>query len=102
MAFADQAALAVNSAFRDKVRVAAVIAALQVQGEDASTYSEQQYQKRQKLAGRVLANGGTGTLEQFAWAVAANAAIDSSSSDGDIQFTVNSVWDDLAGVDAGD
>lgn len=101
MSYADQAALAVNTAFRDRVKVAMVTAAVQVQGEDDSSYTEQQYQKRQKLAQSVIRNLN-GMLDQFVWVVVANAAITGSSTDGDIQFTVNAAWDDIAGVDAGD
>lgn len=101
MTYADQAALAVNAAFRDRVKVATVIAAVAIQGEAVGAFSEQQYQKRQRLSSRVLTNPA-GPLESFVWAVTANAAITSGSTDGDIQFTVNSVWDDVAGVDAGD
>ena len=101
MTYADQAALAVNAAFRDRVKVATVTAAVAIQGEAVGAFSEQEYQKRQKLSSKVLINPG-GQLESFVWAVVQNAAITSSSTDGDIQFTVNSVGDDIAGVDAGD
>lgn len=97
MAFTDQAALAIDTAFRARVRVAIVTAAKDVMGE-TPTGSDAKFGKRAGLARLVLADGGQLMLEPFAWAVVANAAISSGSSDSDIQFTVNSVWDDLAGV----
>lgn len=102
MVFADQVALAQDQDFRDRVRMAAVTAAVNVAGEAQSGLPVAAYQKRQVLANRVLTSAGYGergeVLDMFAWAVAQNAAITVASSDSDIQFTVNSVWSDCAGV----
>lgn len=99
MAFTDQAALADNTEFRARVRVALATAAVQVMGEDQAAYSDTKYGKRQQLAYEVLrAAAGGMWLEAFVWATVQNAAITAGSLDSDIQFQVNAVWDDLSGV----
>jgi hypothetical protein len=99
VAYTDQAALAADQTFRDRVRVALATAAVQVMGEDKATYTDTHFGKRQDLAYRVLQAAADGALlEAFIWATVANVAITASSSDSDIQFTVNAAWDDLAGV----
>ena len=99
MAFTDQATLADDTTFRSKVRVALATAAVQVMGEAKASYSDVEYGKRQALAYEVLRAAASGIyLEMFVWAVVQNAAITGASTDQDIQFTVNSVWDDLSGV----
>lgn len=99
LAFTDQAALAANSTFRDRVRVAVATAAVQIMGEAEGSYSDTHFGKRQSLAYQVLQTAASGALlEAFVWATVANAAVTDASSDSDIQFTVNSAWDDLAGV----
>lgn len=99
MAYLDQATLAGDGDFRSRVRVAVATAAVQVMGESQGSFSDTEYGKRQGLAFEVLRAAASSTyLEMFVWATIQNAAIISGSSDGDIQFTVNSVWDDLSGV----
>ncbi len=97
MAYADQAALAIDPAFQLRLKVAMATAAVQVAGEDKAQMSDAVYAKRQALAGDVLRQPAK-WVESFAWAVTSNAAITSSSGDSDIQFTVNSMWSDIAGV----
>ena len=53
--------------------------------------------KRAWLAATVLRDP-IAWIDKFTLAVASNAAIVTGSTDGDIQFTVNSIWDDMAGV----
>ena len=99
MAYTDQATLAKDSTFRDRVRVATVVAAVAIGGESQGGMDSTVYQKRQQLASQVLlAAGGGSWLDVFAWATTQNAAISGSSLDSDIQFTVNSIWNDIAGV----
>lgn len=99
MAYTDQAALAADQTFRDRVRVALATAAVQVMGEAKGEYSDTEYGKRQALAYQVLqAAAGGMWLEAFVWATVQNAAITGASLDSDIQFQVNAVWDDLSGV----
>lgn len=99
MAYTDQAALAADQTFRDRVRVALATAAVQVMGEDKAAYSDVHFGKRQALAYEVLRAAADGMwLEAFVWATVQNVAITGSSLDSDIQFQVNASWDDLSGV----
>jgi hypothetical protein len=99
MAYTDQATLAADTVFRDRVRVALATAAVQVMGEDSATYSDSEYGKRQSLAFEVLRAAASGMwLEAFVWATVQNAAVTGASLDSDIQFQVNAAWGDIAGV----
>src|SRR3954466_3112459 len=97
MTYLDQASLASNADFQLKVKVAIATAATQVAGEAKASLSDAVYAKRQALAIDVLRESAR-WVERWAWAIVSNAAITSGSSDSDIQFTVNSMWNDLAGV----
>ncbi|MGW5720767.1 hypothetical protein ACWEVP_31660 [Amycolatopsis sp. NPDC003865] len=87
--------LAQNPAFIRRVTSSAVFAAVQVGGEE---YDGTQYRiMRRALARNVITDAETwGAV--FAWGVAANPVITVDSVDGDIQFTVNSLWDAVAGA----
>lgn len=97
MSYTDQATLAAEVSFQLRVRVAVVSAAKDVMGESKGSKTDAAFAKRQSFAHVVLSNSA-GYLDRFVWAVVANPAITATSDDSDIQFTVNSVWDDLAGV----
>lgn len=108
----DQVNLAGEGWFRRRVRMAALTAAVAVQGEALGEMSPAKYTKRQDLAHRVIVTAGVGTpdddlLRMFTW-VCANATnadtwiATETVPDGDIQFTMNSVWDDCAGVTGND
>lgn len=98
--------------FRQRVRMAAVNAAIDVQGEALGDMSPAKYQKRQALATAVITTAGQGTPDQdlvrmFTWACANSTLTDTWIStedvpDNDLQFTMNSVWDDCAGVTGSD
>lgn len=96
MALADQAQLARFPAFQDRVLLAAVQAARDVAAEPVSDDPARD-NLRATLAANLLANP-TAYAERFAWACAANPAVSFTSSDSDLQYTVNSVWDAIAGV----
>lgn len=98
MAFTDQAALAADSTFGSRIRVAMMTAATQVASEAKGSMDDEVYDKRQQLARQVLTSAGLNTLDMFVWAVVTNVAVTGSSTDSDLQFTVNSVWSGLAGV----
>lgn len=100
MSLSDMTDLAVWPPFVRRVTAAMLKAAVAVGAEafDGTTY---------KLARRALV---TKVLEdsplwgaRFSYAVVSNVAITYSSTDSDIEFTVNSVWDAVAGAyqDAG-
>jgi hypothetical protein len=99
MGLSDQVMLARDGDFQDRVAMAAVIAAQAVSGEDQGTRNAGQATLRGQLATSVLNNVSEHT-QAFAWSVAANPAITAGSSDSDIQYTVNSVWDDVSGASA--
>lgn len=83
--------VAENPTFVDKVRMAIVRSAIDIQAEDPP------HPNRSKLAYDVLRDpSGFGTM--MAYGVAVNPVITINSSEDDIQFTVNSVWDAYAGV----
>lgn len=98
MAYTDQATLAKDATFRDKVRVAMMTAAVAIGGEALSGADTVTYGKRQALAAQVLLGSGGNLLDVFAWAITQNAAITGGSTDSDIQFTCNAVWNDIAGI----
>lgn len=99
MAYTDQATLAIDATFRDRVRVALATGAVQIMGEAQDARSDAEYGKRQDLAHQVLTSAASGVLlDAFVWATVTNAAITGASNDGDIQFQINAVWDDVAGV----
>lgn len=100
MSLSDMTDLATWPPFIRRVTTAAVTAAVNVGAEtfDGTNYGLQ----RRALVKQVLEDPTLwGT--RFAYAVAQNPAITFASSDSDIQFTVNSVWDAMAGAyqDAG-
>lgn len=96
MALLDSAQLASDGTFRARVQTAVVAAALDIVGEDA-TANEAASLRRQSLAVAVL-NAPDNFVGRFAWAVAANPAITPDSADGDLEYTVSTVWSDVAGV----
>jgi hypothetical protein len=97
-----------NHDLRQRIRMASVQAAFLVLGEDQGTLPAAAYTKRQNLAVKVIATAGLGTPDDdvarmFVWAVCQNSAITSpEATDGDIEFTVSSVWSDCAGVTGAD
>ncbi|GII89629.1 hypothetical protein Ssi03_76190 [Sphaerisporangium siamense] len=97
MAYIDQANLAADATFQLRLKVAMATAATQIAGEAKAQMSDAVYAKRQALAADVLRQPAK-WVESFAWAVTSNAAITAASLDSDIQFTVNSMWSDIAGV----
>lgn len=100
MALSDMADLATWPALIRRVTTAAVTAAVDVGAEpfDGTNYRLQ----RRALVKQVLENP-TVWGERFSYAVTSNPVITFASDDNDIQFTVNSVWDAMAGAyqDAG-
>jgi hypothetical protein len=101
MALLDQYNLAQGAEFRSRVAMAMVVAAKDVQGEAQGALSVDHYRKRQSLARSVIL-GPAQYVDRFVWLCATNTGLLGTPSDGDIQFTVNSMWDDAAGVDGND
>lgn len=96
MALLDQAELASDGTFRARVQSAIVAAALEIVGEDASA-DEAASLRRQSLAVAIL-NAPDNYVGRFAWAVSSNPAVTTDSADGDIAYTISTVWSDVAGV----
>ena len=84
--------------FKRKVSAAMITAAVAIGNEAVSSPPTEAQRRRHALSANVLRDPGQ-WADNFAWAVAANVAVNHASNDGDIQFTVNSVWDAVAGVE---
>ncbi len=95
MALSDMSDLATHPTFIRRVQGAMLKAAVAVGAElfDGTNYKLQ----RRALVKQVLEDAPLWS-ERFAYAVVSNVAIDSDSTDSDIEFTVNSVWDAVAGA----
>ncbi|SRR5213593_1303879 len=87
--------LGLHPTFIRRVTAAAVKAAVDVGAEAYSGQSNQIL--RRSLATHVFEDTATWGA-RFARGVAANPVITIDSSDGDLQFTVNSLWDAYAGA----
>lgn len=98
MAFTDAATLAQDTTFVGRVRVALVKSAHAVLGEAWGKSDKREPIKRADFARRVLSDEQGILAERCAWSVVTNAAVKADSDDGDIEFTVNSMWSDWAGV----
>ena len=85
--------------FQRRVQAAMVKAATAVGSEPAEQTPRSQL--RRALSVNVFADLEDHT-RRFAVAVASNPVITYESSDGDIEFTVNSVWDTIAGAPPAD
>ena len=96
MTLAEQATLAANATFISKVTGALVEAAIAVMSEDTSTIG---HATRKAYAVAVLGNPDAAG-EMMTRGVVTNASIaaDGSSSDNDIKFTTNSMFNAYAGV----
>ena len=97
MSYATQAALAVDTAFRDRVRVAMVTAAIFITNDTKGGRTDTVFNKRVAFAYQVLCNSN-GYLDRVTWAVIANPAITAASTDTEIQQEVRSLWSGLSGV----
>lgn len=94
--FSESAYLARYPSFVDRVMVAMVTAAQQI-GEETQDATTDHFRLRRALSVQVLGNPD-GWAPKFALAVVTNQVISIASSDSDIQFTVNSMWDSIAGA----
>jgi hypothetical protein len=96
MSFEQSAYLASYPRFVDRVRVAMVTAAQQI-GEETADVTTDYRRLRRALSVNVLQNPES-WAPRFALAVVTNQVITVDSTDNDIQFTVNSMWDSIAGA----
>ncbi len=107
MALLDDNALQQTPNFRRKVKIAMVKAANAITGEAANppTLTQAEVDKRHTLAQEIYRSVGTDAAfdymtVRFANACAAQGTLTELSTDNDIEFTVNAVYDDLAGITA--
>jgi len=91
------AELAELPSFQRRVRAAMISAAKDVAAEAIDPQDPQRSQQRRGLALNVFADVEKYT-HVFSIMVSTNPVITATSIDGDLQFTVNSVWDSIAGV----
>ena len=99
MDFLGQIELAEDGAFQARVRQAVVTAAVQILADRPMNTPQAiaLHGKRAALAHSTLVDP-LSKQRAWAYAVASNVAISPESSDGDIQWTVNAMWDAMAGV----
>lgn len=99
MSFEDAHELARKDTFQYRVLIALLRAASNVASETVASSGGDydRYVKRAELATRVL-NDPDQHRQPWAWVIASQPAITEESSDGDIEWTVNASWDNVAGV----
>lgn len=89
--------LMADADFVSKTEMLLIKACNSIAGEDTTTYSYTTVTKRHNLTQKIYLN----TPEYkgiFIRAICAQGTLTSSSSDNDIEFTINSVFNDIAGV----
>lgn len=99
MTFLEQVELAENGEFQARIRQAAITAATAIMADRPANTPQAiaTHALRTRLALDVLRNPTT-WARAFAAAVVTNNAVSAQSSDSDLQWTVNSLWDALAGI----
>lgn len=99
MDFLEQIELAEDGAFQARVRQAAITAAVQIMADRPANTPQAiaRHALRARLALEVLRNPSN-WARPIAAMVVTNVAITAESVDGDIQWTVNGMWDALSGV----
>lgn len=99
MDFLGQIELAESGEFQARVRQATITAAVQILADRPANTPQAivLHGRRAALAHATLIDP---LAKQRAWAyaVASNVAISPDSNDGDVQWTVNAMWDAMAGV----
>ena len=105
MTFNEQINLAQHGDFKRQVKMAIIKSALDIAGETpASPANVPLDDARHALAVNIFADIAVGDsiwLTRFAYACAANnnlVAAQTSNTDADVQFTVNTIYNDMAGV----
>lgn len=99
MDFLGQIELAESGEFQARVRQAVITAALQILADRPINTPQAiaLHGKRAALAHAMLIDP-LSKQRAWAYAVASNVAISKDSTDGDLQWTVNSMWNAMAGV----
>lgn len=97
MAAIDNYNLAQEPDFRNRVRSLMLKSALDVCGEDSTGKSAAFIQKRANAANFTIYNQGK-AMDIFSHLITAPGLLTLESTDSDIEFTINSVWDDYSNV----
>ena len=97
MGFSEQHGLAQLPGFVERVKMAVVKSAIAVANEDPTTAG---HAARVRYAQAALANPES-VARCMALGVASNPVVSDKSVDGDIEFTVASMWNAYAGVISG-
>lgn len=107
MAFLDSYNLSNAPTFRARIEAAIVAAAIQINGEAPSNPVNETKDLKRKTLAIAIINNTSGYVPIFSRLVAANPTISAAYAatpnqsvipDGDIEFTLASVFDDAAGV----
>lgn len=100
MTYTQQMAIVVDTTFRARVKQAVIKAAHAIVGEDTSSYSAAKAAKRHDLGVTIL-RGNDVVISSFIFSIASQVGDEDDQadiSDGTLDTTVASVWDDIAGV----
>jgi hypothetical protein len=92
----ERSTLGADPTFRARCQSAALQAATDVMAEPPDTHG---HEERTAYANKVLLNPSLQS-QAIAFGVAAAPAIHEASTDSDVQFTINSLWDAWSGVSA--
>lgn len=98
MAAIDNYNNALDPDFQKRVASLVVKAAANVAGEAQGGMSLVKFTKRANLATLILGSQPGDYVFRWALGVTREGVVTPASSDGDIEFTINSLWDDFAGV----
>ncbi|MBK8772657.1 MAG: hypothetical protein IPM06_19830 [Rhizobiales bacterium] len=99
MDFLQQVARAENAEFQMQVRQAAVTRAIQVMDiAPANTPEDIELQRKRAALAREVLLDSNRLARAFAPAVASNPGLVENFTDADLQFTLNTYWDALAGI----
>lgn len=102
MAYTDQATLARDVTFRDRVTVAYLNAATTIAGEAQASQDDVVYAKRQGLAGEILRNP-LDWVDEFTWGLLSfDTTITAAITDAQLQTKVNAAFNKLAKITAKD
>jgi hypothetical protein len=90
---------AVNPDFKARIKVLLIGSAIDIVGEDPINKTTAFIDKRHSLGVQIL-NNPEAFIERFSFAVVGynGSIITSESSDSDIQYTLNLIFSDIAGV----
>lgn len=93
--------LSIDSDFQKKVRVLMLKSALAVAGEDNTDKKPEYIQKRANAANFTMYNQRN-AVDILSYLIVSLDTLTNQSTDNDIEFTINAVWDDYSGLTLAD